>query len=45
MRHSKKTRDLINSITEQNLRDRATRAEAAVAAYFAAKVPPTSPIS
>jgi hypothetical protein len=40
-----KTRDLLNSITEQNLRDRATRAEAAVAAYFAAKVAPVSPIS
>jgi len=40
-----KTRDLINSITEQNLRDRAQRSEAALAAYFAAKVAPTSPIS
>jgi hypothetical protein len=40
-----KTRDLLNSITEQNLRDRAQRSEAALAAYFAAKVAPTSPIS
>ncbi|CAM6003631.1 unnamed protein product [Sphagnum balticum] len=40
-----KTRDLLNSITEQNLRDRAQRSENALAAYFAAKVAPTSPIS
>jgi hypothetical protein len=40
-----KTRDLLNSITEQNLRDRAQRSENALAAYFAAKVPPVSPIS
>jgi len=39
-----KTRDLINSITEQNLRDRAAKAEAGLAAYFAAKVPPTVPV-
>jgi hypothetical protein len=39
-----KTRDLLNSITEQNLRDRAQRSEAALAAYFAAKVAPTSPV-
>jgi hypothetical protein len=39
-----KTRDLINSITEQNLRDRAQRSESALAAYFAAKVAPTSPV-
>ena len=38
-----KTRDLINSITEQNLRDRASRAEASLAAYFAAKVAPVVP--
>lgn len=40
-----KTRDLLNSITEQNLRDRAQRSESVVAAYFAAKVAPTSPVS
>jgi hypothetical protein len=40
-----KTRDLLNSITEQNLRDRAARSEAALAAYFAAKVAPTTPLS
>jgi hypothetical protein len=40
-----KTRDLLNSITEQNLRDRAQRSENALAAYFAAKVAPTSPLS
>ncbi len=39
-----KTRDLINSITEQNLRDRAQRAETAIAAYFTGKVPPNSPV-
>jgi len=38
-----KTRDLINSITEQNLRDRAQRAESSLAAYFAAKVAPVVP--
>jgi hypothetical protein len=38
-----KTRDLINSITEQNLRDRAAKAEANLAAYFAAKVAPVTP--
>ena len=40
-----KTRDLMNATTENNLRDRAARSEAALAAYFAAKVAPTSPIS
>jgi hypothetical protein len=38
-----KTRDLINSINEQNLRDRASKAEASLAAYFAAKVCPVLP--
>jgi hypothetical protein len=38
-----KTRDLLNSITEQNLRDRASRAEASLSAYFAAKVAPVVP--
>jgi len=40
-----KTRDLINSITEQNLRDRAQRAETALASYYAAKTAPTSPVA
>lgn len=39
-----RTRALINSITEQNLRDRAAKAEAGLAAYFAAKVAPTTPV-
>ena len=38
-----KTRDLINSVEQGNLRDRAARAESALASYFAAKVSPTSP--
>jgi hypothetical protein len=40
-----RTRDLINSTTEQNLRDRAMRSEQALAAYFSAKVAPITPIS
>lgn len=39
-----KTRDLLNAITQQELRDRASRSQAALAAYFSAKVAPTSPI-
>jgi|ERR1700722_4556609 len=38
-----KTRDLLNSITEQNLRDRASRAEQVLAAYYSAKVAPVTP--
>jgi hypothetical protein len=38
-----KTRDLINSNTQQDLRDRAARSESALAAYFAAKVAPVVP--
>jgi hypothetical protein len=40
-----KTRDLLNSITEQNLRDRATRSELALAAYFSSKSAPSTPSS
>lgn len=39
-----KTRDLLNSMKEQDLRDRAQRSETALAAFFAAKVAPTSPV-
>lgn len=39
-----KTRDLINSITQQDLRDRAVRSETALAAYFSAKIAPTAPV-
>lgn len=39
-----KTRDLLNSMKEQDLRDRAQRAENAVAAYFSAKTAPVVPI-
>lgn len=39
-----KVKDLINSITQQDLRDRATRSETALAAYFSAKVAPTTPV-
>ena len=38
-----KTRDLLNSMKEQDLRDRAQRAESSLAAYFAAKVAPVVP--
>jgi hypothetical protein len=38
------TRDLINSINTQNVRDRAVRSETALAAYFAAKVAPSAPV-
>jgi hypothetical protein len=38
-----KTRDLINSIQMQDLRDRATKSENALASYFAAKVCPVVP--
>ena len=39
-----KTRDLINAIQASDLRDRAQRSEAALAAYFAAKAAPTTPV-
>jgi len=39
-----KTRDLINSIQASDLRDRAVRSETALAAYFAAKSAPSSPV-
>jgi len=38
------TRDLINSVNAQGLRDRAIRSENALSAYFAGKVPPTAPV-
>lgn len=38
-----KTRDLINSIQASDLRDRATKAESALSAYFAARVAPVVP--
>lgn len=40
-----KTRELINANETQNLRDRAQRTDAALAAFFAAKVAPTSPVA